>query len=91
MRRYSDILSEAIEKSGLKLYKICEKVGDIVGNSPSIHYISRLQNGKNPPAGDELNQALATVLEIDPIEFKAAAYLEKIPDDVLEKIKECIA
>jgi transcriptional regulator with XRE-family HTH domain len=84
MRLYSIILSEAIEKSGLKLTKIGELVG------VSQEYISRLQNGKSAPAADKVNEALAGVLNIDPLEIKAAAYREKIPNEVLLKICEGI-
>lgn len=86
MELYSSILRKAIEESGLKLNKICEKVGSIVGTTPSVHYLSRLQNGKTSPAGDSLNEALAKVLGIDPIELKTAAYREKIPVEVLANL-----
>lgn len=86
MGLYSNILRNAIEASGLKLNKISENVGLIVGTTPTIHYLSRLQNGKTPPAGDALNEALAKVLGINPIDLKTAAYREKIPEDVLENL-----
>jgi hypothetical protein len=91
MVNYAGILSKAIDESGLKLGKIAELVGGITGNKPAKHYLSRLQNGKTPPASDRMNDALAEVLSIDPLELKAAAYCEKIPDDVLEKLKEITA
>ncbi|MER2107439.1 MAG: hypothetical protein ABS949_10920 [Solibacillus sp.] len=49
-------------------------------------YLSKLQNNKIPPASDKVNEAIANLLCIDPLELKAAAYVEKIPNDVLEKI-----
>lgn len=86
MDNYSVILKKAIDESGLKLSNICEMVGQITGTKPSIAYLSRLQNGKNPPAGDKINDALATVLKIDVIELKAAAYREKISPEILRKL-----
>lgn len=88
MEAYSNLLRKSIEESGLKLTKICEKVGLITGTTPTVHYLSRLQNRKTPPAGDKLNEALAEVLNIDPLELKTAAYKEKIPVDVLEKLQK---
>lgn len=87
-QKYSVMLSDAIEESGLKLTKIAEKVGEICGNKPTMHYLSRLKNGRNPPAGDDLNVALAMVLGIDSTELRAAAFREKIPNDVLQKLVE---
>lgn len=87
-KRYSVMLSEAIEKSGLKLTKIAEKAGELCGKEPTMHYLSKVKNGKSPPAGDELNIALAQVLGMDPTELRAAAYREKIPNDVLQKLAE---
>jgi transcriptional regulator with XRE-family HTH domain len=88
---YAETLSIAINESGLKLNKIAELIEDITGSKPTKEYLSRLQNGRIPPAGDKLNGALALVLGIEPIELKAAAYREKIPEDVLEKLKESTA
>lgn len=91
MKTYVEILSAAINESGLKLFKVAEIVEKHTGNRPTIEYLSRLKNGKNPPGGDELNDALAKVLGIDPLELKVAAYREKIPEDVLERIRESTA
>lgn len=86
MRRYRDLLTEAIDNSGLKLSKLSELIGKRMDSPPSVHYLSRLKNGKTVPAADKLNDALAEVLEIDPIDLKAAAYREKIPPEVLERL-----
>ncbi|WP_052309227.1 hypothetical protein [Paenibacillus polymyxa] len=86
MKKYSDLLANSIKSSGLKLDKICTLIGDITGNELTKHYLSKLQNGKTSPASDKLNDALANVLNIDPIELKAAAYLEKIPPEVLKRL-----
>ena len=86
--QYSMKLAKAIDESGLKLIKIAERAGKICGSAPSVAYLSRVQNGKTSPASDSLNDALAEVLGIDPIELKIAAYREKLPADVLEKLQE---
>ncbi|OIJ17072.1 hypothetical protein BKP37_00595 [Anaerobacillus alkalilacustris] len=88
MRNYSDILAQAIIESGLKLQKIAEIIEKNTGSRPTIEYLSRLKNGRIPPAGDKLNEALAVAVGIDPLDLKVAAYREKIPGDVLEKLKE---
>ncbi|WPS85685.1 XRE family transcriptional regulator (plasmid) [Brevibacillus halotolerans] len=85
--KYSEMLSLAITQSGLKLSKIAEMVGNITGTQPTTQYLSRLQNGANPPGADKLNDALSQVLGIDALELKVAAYREKIPQDVLEKLQ----
>ncbi|MFP3786688.1 hypothetical protein, partial [Burkholderia sp. SIMBA_024] len=42
-------------------------------------YISKLQNGKLPPAGDEINKALAEVLNGDEEELILSSYAERAP------------
>lgn len=88
MISYANILANAIDHSGLTLLQICELVSEKQGNKPAMQYLSRLKNSKVPPAGDKLNDALAEVLNIDPLELKAAAYREKIPLEILNKICE---
>ncbi|MCP3808435.1 hypothetical protein PPOLYM_03500 [Paenibacillus polymyxa] len=91
MQKYSELLANAIKKSGLKLDKICSLVGDITGNVLTKHYLSKLQNGKTSPASDKLNDALATVLGVNPIELKASAYYEKIPHEILDHLNSIAA
>ncbi len=86
--KYSEILSEAISYSGLKLEKIADLVGEITGTRPSREYLSRLQNGKSKPASDQLNDALAQIFKLDPVQLKAAAYREKIPPEVLKILQQ---
>lgn len=85
--RYAEILSKAISDSGLTLKQIAIEVGNLTGSEISIHYLSRLQNGKTPPASDKLNGILADILGMDSLTLKANAYREKIPGEILEKIK----
>lgn len=84
---YSTILKNAISKIDLSLTQICNRL-ESYGLKTNKAHLSKLQNGKLPPAGDRLNEALAIVLGIDPVVLKTAAYKEKIPADVLEKLKE---
>jgi repressor LexA len=82
---YAEFLNRAIKKSGLSLDQISMKIS-FSGASASKQYLSRLQNGKTPPAGDKLHDALAEILKVDPVELKAAAYREKIPPEVLVRL-----
>jgi SOS-response transcriptional repressor LexA len=41
-----------------------------------------LQNGKKPPASDELNVAIAKITGNDPIKLLMAAYINKAPDNI---------
>jgi len=83
---YAEMLKSAIKNSGLSLNKICNMLQER-GLKTEKAQISKLQNGKMIPAGDRINEALASALNIDPIELKAAAYREKIPPEVLERLK----
>lgn len=82
---YKDMLKSAIETKEKSLSEIAELLNQH-GFKTKKAYLSKLQNGKVPPAGDELNHALALVLEVSPVELKAAAYREKIPADVLAQL-----
>jgi transcriptional regulator with XRE-family HTH domain len=81
------LLKKSIAAADLSLSQICRRL-KIHGLNTNKTHLSKLQNGKLPPAGDKLNEALAQVLEIDPIDLKTAAYKEKIPPEILEKLKE---
>ncbi|WP_379136065.1 XRE family transcriptional regulator [Paenibacillus sp. sgz500958] len=83
--RYSELLKQSIKREKLTLNEISERL-DEFGRKTNKIYISKLQNGKLPPASDNLNDALAKILNIDPIDLMAAAYLEKIPVKVLQRI-----
>jgi len=83
--KYSELIRKAIELSDLSLSQICRRLR-VFGVNIDKAYLSKLQNNKIPPAGDRINDAIAELLSIDPLELKTAAYLEKIPNDVLEKI-----
>lgn len=88
--KYSTMLKTAINKADLTLSQISCQL-DAHGLRATKSYLSKLQNGKLPPAGDKLNESLALILGLDPVELKAAAYKEKIPKDVLELLVSQIA
>jgi repressor LexA len=83
--KYSEILAEMIQKNKLSLSDIAKKLENY-DVSIDRGYLSKLRSGVKPPASDRINDALARVLDIDPIELKIAAYKEKIPSDVLERL-----
>ncbi|WP_312145551.1 XRE family transcriptional regulator [Lysinibacillus capsici] len=82
---YSELLKSAINNSRLSLNEISQELKES-GFSADKTYLSKLQNGRIPPASNKLNEALAKILHIDALELKVAAYREKIPQDVLEKL-----
>lgn len=83
--RYFEILNDSIKRTNLSLSEITKMLEE---NEVKIDrsYLSKLSSGNKAPASDRINEALAKVLKIDPLELKAAAYREKIPDDVLNKL-----
>lgn len=84
---YTDILSDAITKSGMTLRKI-EKECYVHGLDISASYLCRIQNGTMYPASDEINQVLEKVLDIEPMKLRVAAYTDKIPKQILPYIIE---
>ncbi|GGA49196.1 helix-turn-helix domain-containing protein [Paenibacillus physcomitrellae] len=89
MRSYSEILKKYIDDSGLSLSQI-ETLLREKGLSTNKAYISKLQNGKLPPAGDEINKALSEVLGGDEDELIWASYAEKSPvlKEIVDKLIE---
>lgn len=82
---YSLFLRSSIKSSGLTLDEICTafKKSNVRIAKP---YLSKLQNGKVPPASNKTNELLAGVLGIDPLELISAAYKEKIPPEVFQRL-----
>ncbi|WPS85655.1 S24 family peptidase (plasmid) [Brevibacillus halotolerans] len=78
---YAKLLSSYIEKSGLSLSQISTllKERDF---STDKGYISKLQNGKVPPAGEDLSRALAEVTGNDSEKLVMEGYVEKAPIEV---------
>ncbi|WP_147306809.1 LexA family protein [Paenibacillus taihuensis] len=50
--------------------------------SASKEYLSRLQNGKKPPASEKLNIALAKITENDPMPLLISAVIHKAPENI---------
>ncbi|TPG75605.1 S24 family peptidase [Brevibacillus laterosporus] len=78
---YAEILSSYIEKSGLSLSQISNALKD-KGFATDKGYISKLQNNKIPPAGEELSKALAEVTDGDPQKLIMAGYIAKAPKEI---------
>ncbi|QOS98147.1 helix-turn-helix domain-containing protein [Brevibacterium sp. JNUCC-42] len=85
--RYSDLLREYIEKSNLSLTQISDSLRER-GYSTHKGHISKLQNGKLPPASEELSRALAEITGGDPYALIIAAYEEKAPEEVKKIFNE---
>lgn len=83
---YKTLLRRAIEKKGLSLTQISFRLAkkDICIDKSIL---SKLQNGKLPPARDEVNIALAEILEIDVNQFRLAAAKEILPKSLFNLIK----
>lgn len=80
---YKEELSKIVKKSRMTLSEIAEKCKELgVDISPS--YISRLQTGKQPPASDEVNKAIATACKSEnPNILVYLGYIEKAPNYML--------
>lgn len=78
---YAQLLSEYIEKSGLSLGEIAQRM-NAKGISIDRSYISKLKNGQKPPASEEVSRALAEVTGGDPEKLVLAGYIEKAPKEI---------
>lgn len=67
--KYQDIVKKAIHSKRYSLSEVSTRLRE-QGIRADKAYLSKLQNGKIPAANDEINDALAKVLNIDPIELK---------------------
>jgi transcriptional regulator with XRE-family HTH domain len=91
---YHEMLKVAVKESGWSMREIarrCTKNGVNV----SQPYLSKLCTGEMAPASDKVNKVLGKVLSvvsnISEDDLIIAAYLEKIPEDILEKLRESTA
>jgi|GEM_PF-2307446 len=82
---YSELLSSYIKESNMSLSAISDKLKE-KGFSTDKGYLSKLQNGKIPPAGEKLNLALADILNGNATRLEFLAYIEKAPDDLIKSI-----
>ncbi|MGG1639914.1 helix-turn-helix domain-containing protein [Paenibacillus sp. NRS-1782] len=84
---YATLLKNAIKDADLSLGQICRRVNR---NGLKLHpaVLSKMQNGKHPPARDEVNIALAQVLEIDVGRLRVEAIKQILPKDLIKLIQE---
>lgn len=87
--KYSMILKKGIQNSNLSLAQIAIRLKSY-GVRVDKSYLSKLQNGKKPPATDAINEALSKVLDIEAVDLKLAAYRNKIPKDILQELEKNI-
>ncbi|WP_315794196.1 hypothetical protein [Paenibacillus sp. BIC5C1] len=89
MLSYGELLRQYIDNSELSLSQIESKLRE-KGLATNKAYISKLQNGKLPPAGDEINKALAEVLNGDEEELILSSYAERAPflKSIIDKLFE---
>lgn len=78
---YAELLKSYIEQSKMTLDEISKKISEL-GLTASKQYLSKLQNGKTPPASEKLNNALAEILDGDAMMLELWAYIDKSPDAV---------
>ncbi|PFW81361.1 hypothetical protein COL27_20695 [Bacillus sp. AFS075960] len=88
---YYEKLNLMIEKSNLTLKEIAEKCM-LYGVSINPSYISKLRSGKQPPASDDVNIAIAKAcgFEKQIEDFLFEAYLEKSPEYIKDLLTEII-
>lgn len=87
MLKYSDLLNQYIEQSGLTLGEIAKKV-NAQGVKIERSYISMLKNNKTKnPASEEVNRALAEATGGDPDRLVFASYIDKAPDSMKKTLE----
>jgi repressor LexA len=87
---YAELLKQYIKESRYTLEEI-SKILLNKGLSASREHLSRLQNGKVPPATDDINIALAEITGGDPDKLILYSYIEKAPEglkDLLSFLKD---
>ncbi|MEK4141118.1 hypothetical protein NST48_09200 [Paenibacillus sp. FSL M7-0547] len=85
--KYSSLLSSYISNSRLTLQEIEDRMKQ-KGFSTNKAYISKLQNGKLPPAGEDITRALAEITEGDIDALLLAGHIEKAPEEIREGLIE---
>lgn len=80
------MLKHGIEMNRYSLKQVCFKLAkrDIWLDKAVL---SKMQNGKLPPAKDDINIILAEILNINPDEFRLAAVKETLPMELFNLIK----
>jgi SOS-response transcriptional repressor LexA len=85
--RYHDFLNLLIKNSGLSLTKIAELLRD-KGYSVDKAYLSKLKNGKLPPAKEDFNKAIADIIDGDSSKLIIYSYLDNAPQEFQELLSE---
>jgi SOS regulatory protein LexA len=80
---YAELLKQYIKDSRYTLEEISKQLLDR-GLSASREHLSRLQNGKVPPASDDINTAIAEITNGDSDKLMWYAYVEKAPEGFKE-------
>ncbi|OME23385.1 LexA family transcriptional regulator [Paenibacillus odorifer] len=83
--RYQEILGELVLKSGLSHREISRRAEER-GTKVSQAYISQLIKGVVPPPSEEVTRVLAEVLNGDADSLIMAAYYDKAPEQIKEKL-----
>lgn len=86
---YADLLKLYIEQSRYTLDELSELLNK-KHVSASKQYLSKLQNGRTPPASDELNRAIAEITGGDAEALVTAAYTEKAPEEIKESLQDAV-
>lgn len=84
---YASLLKKSIEEADLSLRQISRRLKQRgIKLDPAI--LSKMKNGKMPPAKDHVNIALAEVLGIDAEKLRVVAVKETIPPELFMLIKK---
>jgi transcriptional regulator with XRE-family HTH domain len=86
---YQETLARIIKESGLTLREIAEKCREI-GIKIDSSYLSKLQTGKQAPASDEINIAIAKICGVDADLLVYEKYMEKVPPYIRDFIKKTL-
>lgn len=83
--KYSDMLKKGIRNSGYSLSQISIQLKK---NQLKLDraLLSKMQHGKYPPAKDEVNVALAELLDLESKEFRLAAAKETLSPELFDLI-----
>jgi repressor LexA len=84
--KYSSLLSELIDRSGLSLTEIAART-EKHGQKMTTSYLSKLKNGKMPPPSFKMSIALALSLDVEPEILLSAGIQDNTKHNQEELIK----
>lgn len=87
---YHEVLASMIRKSGLTLKEISDLCDQKYKVKIDQSYISKLQSGKQSPASESVNTAIAKVCGGEPEELLLEAYLAKAPTQIKKFFEQLI-